>query len=37
MEFIGKFNLNDNPELESLMDHSLKPLQMKIDRLLMKL
>jgi hypothetical protein len=27
MEFIGKFNLNDNPELESLMGHNLKPIK----------
>lgn len=25
MEYIGKFNINDNPELEGLMDHNLKP------------
>lgn len=25
MEFIGQFNINDHPELESLMDHELKP------------
>lgn len=25
MEYIGKFNLDDNPELEGLMDHNLKP------------
>lgn len=27
MEYIGKFNLNDNPELKSLMDHNLKPIK----------
>lgn len=25
MEYLGKFNINDHPELESLMDHNLKP------------
>lgn len=27
MEFIGKFNINDNPELKSLMDYNLKPVK----------
>lgn len=27
MEFLGKFNINDNPELESLMDNDLKPVK----------
>ena len=27
MEYLGKFNLNDNPELESLMDSELKPVK----------
>ena len=27
MDFIGKFNINDNLELESLMDSNLKPVK----------
>lgn len=29
MEYIGKFNLDDNPELEGLMDHNLNLQRLK--------
>lgn len=27
MEYVGKYNINDHPELETLMDHELKPIK----------
>ena len=29
MEYVGKYNINDHPELESLMDHELKPYHLR--------